>query len=159
VCCLQTKEGKVAEGVTSEEFAEVMGIIRESAEFLLGSPEERSTPIMYSWDNDRVHKGAHEELEQDGWDLQNHRMELPELSSDMHKVIEHIHAQLQCWFEQWLQEREESEVTVEEAMQKLDQFFYDKVTWEAVTADVLSLKKTYKGIIAIGGRWPAKPLR
>ena len=48
--------------------------------------------ILYSWDNDRIHVGA--DLATVGI-ADDMRLELPECSSDMHKVIEHVHGNIQ----------------------------------------------------------------
>ena len=55
--------------------------------------------ILYSWDNDRIHVGA--DLATVGI-ADDMRLELPECSSDMHKVIEHVHGNIQREFDEWL---------------------------------------------------------
>lgn len=58
-------------------------------------------PVMYSYDNPSIHKAAEEMLEKMGI-TQNERVRLPPYSPDMHKVIEHAHANVARIFQNHL---------------------------------------------------------
>lgn len=161
-CHLQTKEGKDAVGLTSMEFEEVMDQIKADAEVLLGPAVEEAkqagveAKIMYSWDNDKIHQGA--DLGSVGI-TDDMRLELPECSSDMHKVIEHVHGYMQREFENWLWGFEDSRPTVEQCKQKVEDIFREQVGIDSVLRDVHSLHKTYMAIIMAQGGYPAKAYR
>jgi hypothetical protein len=151
---LQTKAGKEAQGVTSMEFVDIMGQLKAT----MDSPQmtqllRRSEQWLYSWDNDKIHQGA--VLTQ--VDItEADRFELPELSSDMHKVVEHVHAWLQAGMQQWLEERDDAKVTVEECKAELRRLFEQPEREEGIMSDVASLKATYQAVIdRKGGYIPA----
>lgn len=141
------------------EFEEVMGAIKEKAEAMLqpamaaagGKPK-----IMYSWDNDKIHAGA--DLERVGI-TSSMRLELPPLSSDMHKVIEHVHAQVQRKFDDWLWDYEGQGPTAQECMDQVEAIFRQQITTESIFRDVHSLHATYAAIIAAEGGYPAPKFR
>lgn len=99
---------------------------------------------LYSWDNDKVHQGA--KLENIGMQ-QEERFELPELSSDMHKVVEHVHAWLQARMQKWLEDKDEEKLTVDECTTELVRLFEHELKEESIQKDVKSLKATYKAVI------------
>lgn len=136
------------------EFTDIM----EEAKRILDSrpmrrklaPGER---YMVSYDNDRVHQGA--DLTEVGI-MDEDRFELPELSSDMHKVVEHVHAWLQFRMQQWLETQENNKLTVRQCMDELERLFYKELKLESIRKDVHSLKATYKAVIDHqGGYIPA----
>lgn len=136
------------------EFTDIM----EEAKRILDSrpmrrklaPGER---YMVSYDNDRVHQGAN--LTEVGI-MDEDRFELPELSSDMHKVVEHVHAWLQFRMQQWLETQENNKLTVRQCMDELERLFYKELKLESIRKDVHSLKATYKAVIDHqGGYIPA----
>ena len=160
VCYLQTKEGKEAVGLTSMEFEDVMDQIRQHAEAKL-APELKAAgldcgDILYSWDNDRTHVGA--ELATVGI-ADDMRLELPECSSDMHKVIEHVHANIQREFDEWLWGFTTGKPTVQECKDKVEEIFTQVVSSDSVKSDVYSLHKTYDAIIKANGGYIAKTFR
>ncbi len=104
----------------------------------------RGEKWLYSWDNDKVHQGA--KLENIGMQ-QEERFELPELSSDMHKVVEHVHAWLQARMQQWLEDKDEEKLTVDECSAELVRLFEQELKHESIQKDVKSLKATYKAVI------------
>lgn len=158
-CHLQTKQGNTAVGLTSMEFEEIMDAIRSDAETLLGPAVEEAggkAKIIYSWDHDKIHVGA--DLAKVGI-TDDVRLELPECSSDMHKVIEHVHGHIQREFEEWLWGFEQTRPTVQECMEQVEEIFRVQVTQQSVLKDVHTLHKTYEAIIKAEGGYPAKTYR
>lgn len=142
------------------EFEDVMDAIRQDAEkklkpFLKAAGRDAGD-IKYSWDNDRIHAGA--DLATVGI-ADDMRLELPALSSDMHKVIEHVHARIQYHFENWLWDYGEGKPKVDECKEKVMEIFNNVISQESIKADVYSLHKTYKAMIAANGGYIAKSLR
>ena len=99
---VQTKDGRKAQGITSAEFTEVMASIREA---LLARENRKKLKAgdhwQYSYDNDKVHMGAN--LREAGIEHRD-RFDLPACSSDMHKVVEHVHGWLQSRMQKWLED-------------------------------------------------------
>lgn len=111
--------------------------------------------IKYSWDNDKIHQGA--DLATVGI-ADDMRLELPELSSDMHKVIEHVHAKIQHQFDDWLWGYGEGKPKVDECKEKVLQIFTHLISQKSIKADVHSLHKTYTAIVKANGGYIAKAL-
>jgi hypothetical protein len=146
---LQTKQGKAAQGFTSQEFADFMRDLKD----IMDSPEKsqllgRNERWLYSWDNDKIHKGA--DLEGVGFE-EGDRFPLPELSSDMHKVVEHCHAWLDAAMQRWLEEHEDEQLTGQQCMDELVRLFEEELPLEGIRKDVNSLNATYKAVIAAEG--------
>ena len=127
------------------EFEHMMGKLKQHMESAdMKQLLRRGESWLYSWDNDKVHQGA--KLE--NMDIQEEeRFELPELSSDMHKVVEHVHAWLQAGMQQWLEDKDEEKLTVEECMAELTRLFEQELQLKSIQDDVKSLKATYKAVI------------
>jgi hypothetical protein len=141
------------------ELEYIMELIKADAETLLGPAVEEAggkAKIMYSWDNDKIHQGA--DLESVGI-TNDMRLELPECSSDMHKVIEHVHGHIQREFEKWLWGFESSRPSVQQCMQKVEDVFREQIGIDSVLKDVHSLHNTYRAIIKVAGGYPAKAYR
>jgi hypothetical protein len=153
-CCtpnpaLQTKQGKRAKGATSHEVNEIMKKIREAAE----KPQNmvhlaRGEHWLYSYDNDKIHRGA--DMGQMGI-LPEHRFPLPELSSEMHKVVEHVHAWLDYHMQLWLQKQNRKELKIEACKQQLEHLFYNVLKKESIQKDVQSLVQTFEAVVLAGG--------
>jgi hypothetical protein len=146
---MQRKDGKRAVGATSHEVNEIFKQIREEAE----KPENkvhlgRKEHWLYSWDNDKIHRGA--DMRKMGI-KQEHRFSLPELSSDTHKVVEHVHAWLDHHMQLWLQKQNHKELTVEACKQQLKHLFYNVLKKESIQKDVESLVQTYEAVVLAGG--------
>lgn len=153
----QTKEGKVAQGVTSMEWTEIAGKIKDKAyspenKLLLGRNEE----WLFSWDNDKVHKGA--DLSEVGIEPED-RYYLPELSSDMHKVVENVHAWLQEKMQAWLEQQDKATLRVDACKQQLEHFFYNELPTESIRKNVDSLPDTYEAIVLNNGGYLTKKRR
>lgn len=113
----------------------------------------RGQTWLYSWDNDKIHRGA--DLTQVGIEAED-RFELPELSSDMHKVVEHVHGWLQARMQQWLEDQDEEKITVEQCKAELRRLFEEELTQQSIIKDVRSLKTTYTAVVTHqGGYIPA----
>ncbi len=112
--------------------------------------------ILYSWDNDRIHVGA--DLATVGI-ADDMRLELPECSSDMHKVIEHVHGNIQREFDEWLWGYTTGKPTVDECKDKVLEIFDHVVSSDSVKRDVYSLHRTYRAIINANGGYVAKNVR
>jgi hypothetical protein len=108
----------------------------------------RNERWLYSWDNDKVHQGA--DIENMGIEEEK-RFELPELSSDVHKVVEHVHAWLQARMQLWLEDKDDEKITVEQCMTELIRLFEHELQLQSIRADVKSLKETYKAVIEHNG--------
>lgn len=103
---------------------------------------------LYSWDNDKIHKGA--DLEEVGI-MKEDRFPLPELSSDMHKTVEHCHAWLDKSMQRWLEGKEEEQLTGQQGMDELVRLFEHELPLESIQRDVKSLKATYQAVVAAEG--------
>lgn len=135
------------------EFTDIMGQFKSELE----KPEnirklKRGESWLYSIDGDRIHQGA--DLEEVGIgeeDLWPH----PPLSSDMHKVVENVHAWLQQKMEDWVAKQKDRKFTVEECKEQLEKFFSLGYKKESIQANVESLPLTYSAIqLADGGYIP-----
>lgn len=136
-------------GLTSMEFEDVMRDIKATMEQAENKQHlKRKEQWLYSYDNDKIHKGA--DLASIGVAGAN-RFDLPELSSDMHKVVEHVHAWLQAQMQLWLEDKDDEKITVDQAKARLVELFTNGYTLEAIRKDVNSLKDTYKEVIAKQG--------
>lgn len=113
----------------------------------------RGEQWLYSWDNDKIHKGA--DLVKVGF-KEKDRFYLPELSSDMHKVVEHVHGWLQREMQRWLMTQEKRTLTIANCQQQLEHLFYNVLKKESIQKDVLSLADTYEAVVLAGGHYVAK---
>ena len=127
------------------EFEHMMGKLKQHMESAdMKQLLRRGESWLYSCDNDKVHHRA--KMETMGIQ-EEERFELPELSSDMHKVVEHVHAWLQAGMQQWLEDKDEEKLTVEECMAELTRLFEQELQLKSIQDDVKSLKATYKAVI------------
>lgn len=154
---MQTKDGRKAQGITSAEFVEVMDSIREA---LLTRENRKKLKAgerwLYSYDNDKVHMGA--DLRQAGIEPRD-RFDLPPCSSDMHKVVEHVHGWLQGRMQKWLEDMDEQRLTADACKAELKRLFCQILTTRSIAADVATLKDTYRAIIRAQGGYPPKKHR
>jgi hypothetical protein len=81
----------------------------------------------------------------------------------MHKVAENGHGTLQNHMQRWLLERERMQPNVPlkklECQAELESRFYKMSTTGEIKRNVLTLKDTYRAIIAAGGGYPPKRFR
>lgn len=153
----QTKKGEVARSLSSMEFEDIMGQFRAA----MSTPEKiqhksRGERWQYSWDNDKIHQGA--DLERVGF-REEDRYPLPPLSSDMHKVIENVHAWLQQQMEKWIEDQGDEPLEVESCKNELKRLFDDVYKPEWIQANVASLRETYEAIVFADGGYPAAAYR
>lgn len=154
---LQTKSGNKAQGITSAEFTEIMGKLKETLETQESKSKlRRRERWLYSYDNDKVHKGA--DLSEAGI-LPQDRFDLPPCSSDMHKAVEHVHAWLQAKMQLWLEEQQDQRLTADVCKSELERLFFQVLKPSSIAADVASLKDTYQAIIDADGGYPPKKYR
>lgn len=107
-----------------------------------------------AFDNAGVHRGAN--LQKVGIQPDD-ILHTPPYSSDLQKVVEHVHANLWHGLQQWLLEPEQqsrSKIPIEECKAKHDQLFWSMT--EAIQKDVLSLPDTYAEMIQRGGGFISK---
>lgn len=113
-----------------------------------------------SMDGDGCHKGAN--LAQFGITKRD-IVPLPSLSSDMHRVPENCHANLQHHMQRWLIKHEQENpgmpVTGPAAMQELQTAFDHMTETSEIARNVMSLKRVYQAIIDAGGGYAPKSLR
>lgn len=117
---------------------------------------EQGEQWYYSWDNDKVHKGA--DLTEVGIE-EGDRFYLPELSSDMHKVVEHIHAWLQGEMSKWLCQQDKQSLTVGQCKDELKRLFHNVLQTESIQRDVETLKETYEAVVLADGGYVKKARR
>ena len=88
---------------------------------------------------------------------QDDRLPLLEYSPDIHKVIEHVHSNLQQQFSMVL--REDATINPPQQYVSLLLKLFHELQQASIKRDVKSLKGTLQAIIDIGGDWPEKRLR
>lgn len=147
----------MARAITSAEFTEIMDKLMG----ILNSREsKRKLRVGESWkvsyDNDKVHIGA--DLTEVGIEEED-RFPLPACSSDMHKVVEHVHGWLTAKMQKWLEKQDDAALTAQQCKEKLERLFLKYCTKESISADVATLKATYQAIIDAQGGYPPKEFR
>lgn len=147
----------MAQAITSAEFTEIM---QKLMEILNSRDSKKKLRVGESWkvsyDNDKVHTGA--DLRQAGIEAED-RFPLPACSSDMHKVVEHVHGWLTAKMQKWLEKQDDVRLTAEQCKEKLERLFFKYCTAESISADVATLKATYQAIIDAQGGYPPKEFR
>lgn len=84
----------------------------------------------------------------------------PPNSPDLHKVIEHVHANTCSAFKEWVLLRSHTpRPSIEAYFDKLKQIFYATITPKMIQDDVLSLKGTFQEVCKLGGEYPAAQYR
>lgn len=140
-------KGEPATRTTRAEFeALVMADIpRIAKELQKKHPELYSNGMWLSMDNAKYHPLPQEKLRVRG--LPIHRVVLPALSHDLHKVVEHSIHTHKAAASEWLYDN--PRVTrVADIKKAFVELFHAKVTKEGVSKDVESLKYTYHCIAA-----------
>lgn len=154
---LQTKEGKAAEAMTADEFEDIMW---EIAEILDDHKEavglQRTEHWQLSMDNDSSHTAA-DLVGLNIWQRENIQ-ELPALSPDCHKVVEHIHGWIGQKHHAWRRSLAPAKPSPKQCMDKLVELFYSYPV-SAIQSNVESLPETYRAIIHAAGMYPPKAFR
>jgi hypothetical protein len=154
---LQTKRQKVAHGMTSDEFEDCMWDLRQFMDQLSDEVElKRHEHWLLSIDSDAAHTGA--DLDGRGIWPKDHRLYLPPLSPDMHKVVEHVHGNLTRQHTHWRRSLFPNKPTPQQCIDKMEELFY-KYPVDAIQKDVDSLLKTYDAIEHAAGMYPPKAAR
>jgi hypothetical protein len=161
IATLQTKDGKIAQSLTSMESEYIMGNLWK---LLHTRKFQRLLPLgtdyTLSFDGDGCPRGADAASVGIPAEAIEHH---PSNSSDMHKVVENCHGSLQNHMQRWLlkREREQPDVKlqVEECKGKLQKYFSDMNNTGEIQRNVATLKDTYRDIIAKKGGYPSKRLR
>ena len=120
---------------------------------------QQGEQLVYSYDNDSVHKGALEELRVRGLLTSTNRAPLPPNSPDMHKVVEHCIARVTSMVNAELADTEDIVHPVGYWQGRVEQLFFGGISAASVKADVASLRATYQAIIDVGGAWPPRKYR
>lgn len=158
---MQTKEGKPAAGCTAREFCDVLDVIQEAAAQKMAAIPGGIQPqqLVWSFDNDRIHKAALPELQLRRMISGHTRAPLPPSSPDMHKVVEHCIGRLASMVAAELADTEDVQQSVAFWQAKVESMFFGNISAESIAKDVASLRDTYKAIIDVQGAWPAKRYR
>jgi len=147
----------VAKDLTAAEFRE---IIKDMKAVLCQRSNRKKLKDGEHWilsiDNDSRHHAAR--LHTHGVWLNKDRLDLPPLSPDMNKVVEHVHAWLTKKMRSWLRSRAGNKPTPHEAMKQCKEFF-SQYPMESIQADVDSVKATYAAIQQQAGMYPAAKFR
>ena len=155
---MQTKQGAIARGPTTEEFLHVLQYFRAEA-FKVAQRHPhiftQGKPPLFSYDNPPIHNKA--PLEEIGMQ-QSERVDLPPRSPDMHKVIEHVFGTLTGGMNASLA-KDPAMKSAPQYKAELERLFASMITSESVSKDVESLPATYQGILDVEGGWPDKSLR
>lgn len=148
---------KPARGTTSEEFMGHMLGIQAATDSKWDMVPNKSEwhgrhDARYSFDNPSIHEKAVPELERLGFE----RVPLPTYSPDMHKVIEHVHANIGREFRKKL--IEDASIKKEQYASILEEIFFN-ITQASIAKDVMSLPDTYEEIKRLQGNWPSYRFR
>lgn len=174
----------LAKGPTSEEFVDVLkqmkpGIdkaVREHPAAFLQTHHHNPDGPLLSYDNDAIHRICPSKA---GFKADS-RIPLPANSPDMHKVIEHVVANMKRWADsQWAKQVGVAYGAAENGMhyhkapvkkkgrsaapkrreplayqQVVRDIFFQNVVADSVRRDVSSLHATYNEIVRLNGGWP-----
>lgn len=117
---------------------------------------------LWSLDNTNIHKcaianwGTNPDLTKLGIDGQ--LLLPPPYSPDLHKVVEHVHAQLCQEFYKWLHGSEPLH-DIQAYFAQLEKIFKKIITAKSIQKDVQSLLQTYDAVIECEGQYPPKKFR
>lgn len=154
---LQTAAGNPAKGCTNEEWSHVMlDIMAAAARLRLSGDWPTGAPIMYSFDNDKIHQKP-ETLAALKINYKN-RLPLPPYSPDMHRVIERTVGRLKTAFRKWMYAHPGAN-TMEQYQAALTHIFFNhkKVAGaDTINRSVKRLPSLFKEILAAKGGWPSK---
>lgn len=151
---LQTVKGEDARDITAAEFAErVLPLVRKAVvEQKFKQRMSFVTDWQYSFDNATAHERWEEVI------TESQRFYLPACSPDMHKAVEHLHAQMELKMQIWMRQLGHK-ASLAECQQQLEHIFFNEIKAESIRGDVRSLVDTYKAIVAAGGAYPPKQYR
>lgn len=143
--------------MTSDEFEDCIWDLRQLMDQVSEwMPLKRTEHWLLSIDSDAAHTGA--DLDGLGIWPDEHRLYLPPLSPDMHKVVEHVHGNLAKQHEAWRRSLWPNKPTPQQCIDKMEQLFYSYPV-QAIQKDVDSLLATYDAIEDAAGLYPPKEFR
>jgi hypothetical protein len=79
----------------------------------------------------------------------------PAKGGDLHMVIEHVHAQLEHWFQERLRSIP-AKLTEAQYKKEFEKLFKERVTALSIEKDCRALNKLYKKVLANGGNYAPK---
>jgi hypothetical protein len=141
---LQTRCGTAAQGVTQEEFDNIVlvkvqkameAVREENMDYFVH--EGKELPVLYSFDNDRAHLGDHAKIP----DIE--RVPLPPRSPDMHRTVERAIGIVTREFFKALR-RSPNVRTLKQYKALLKAVAKEFIKAEAIMADVLGLQEMHK---------------
>jgi hypothetical protein len=150
-----TRRGKEvpAKAETAEEFVDIMCELRNRVKYEVPTP-------LYCCDQPNIHVGptaAQLFKEQDF--TQDDFFSIPPYSgADFNKVVEHAHARLKRFIQPWINAQVHG-LTVPELFKMISIGAREVNDRTVIRADVMSLRKTYQGIIASKGGYGPKCAR
>jgi hypothetical protein len=150
-------KGQVAKDLTAAEFREIIEDLKAVLDERSNRKKLKPTQHwILSIDNDSRHHAAR--LHTHGVWLNQDRLDLPPLSPDMNKVVEHVHAWLTKKMHAWLRSRAADKPTPRQCMMQCKEFF-SQYPRASIQADVDSMQATYAAIQQQAGMYPAAKFR
>jgi hypothetical protein len=139
-----------ARGETSEEFVDIMCEIRDRVKYVLANP-------LYCFDQPTIHVGSKADAYfQQHCFKQDDFFRIPPYSGpDFNKVIEHAHARLLKHIQPWINSQLGG-FTTSELFRQIDIAAHEVNRPSIIRADVMSLRQTYRGIVANHGDYGPK---
>ena len=139
-----------AKAETAEEFVDIMSELRDRVKYVLPKP-------LYCFDQPSIHVGptAAGHFKEQGFTQEDFFSIPPYSGADFNKVVEHAHARLKKFIQPWINAQVQG-LTMPELFRMIDigtRIVNDPFL---IRADVMTLRKTYKGIIASKGDYGPK---
>ena len=154
-CCLQTKEGKEARGLTAQEFAHrAVDIHKAAFKEYVKDPAAWGYKLRFSWDGSSAHTSAQPDI-----DLLPPQIVLPPAgSADLQRAVETPFSLIKKSFKRRLAV-EPRVRSVAQAVKLLAEVVEDVVTPEYVRSIIGSLPSTWLSVIEHGGDWAERAYR
>jgi hypothetical protein len=139
-----------AKAETAEEFVDVMCEVRDRVKYVLPKP-------LYCFDQPSIHARplAAEHFKKQNFTQEDFFSIPPYSGADFNKVVEHAHARLKKFIQPWINAQIHG-LTVPEIFRMISIGALTVNHPTVIRADVMSLRQTYKGIIASKGGYGPK---
>lgn len=139
-----------AKAETAEEFVDIMSELRDRVKYVLPKP-------LYCFDQPSIHVGptADQHFQEQDFTDEDFFSIPPYSGADFNKVVEHAHARLKNFLQPWINAQVHG-LTIPELFRMIDIGARKVNDPSVIRADVMSLRKTYKGIIANKGGYGPK---
>jgi hypothetical protein len=139
-----------AKAETAEEFVDIMSELRDRVKYVLPKP-------LYCFDQPSIHVGptAAGHFKEQGFTQEDFFSIPPYSGADFNKVVEHAHARLKKFIQPWINAQVQG-LTMPELFRMIDIGTRMVNDPTLIRADVMTLRKTYKGIIASKGDYGPK---